>query len=421
VQGRAFVGKEPIRVPSTFTWLDASEHDRRRAMEVIDLFQRQTTRDELGIGTVRDALAERLSPGLSTIQTRARYFLIVPWTYLRLERLQCPSADIARRGRNNELRIAEALAQSPDPSGAIGREAGRALLRLPSAIYWGGLGVLGIRLFAGSQDQYHRSLDRFYVAQNRASSLRQDREGEFFGHSNWHPHLPPAPDGFLDELDFQLTQAEAQYLQDRFQARTLGSLIAHLTQRAEPIPETRFPWDEPIGSTYPEPLHSVVEHARCFSELMHGAALLYNLMLSEACERKDWVAGYEERLAQWQALLVDREAAHRAWDRQRFWTLVYESNTRIPIPTRYFASRWIELALGTSPRAVATPTQRKLIRDRELALKRGRARLVHREYLQMYSGAAGAEPIDYRWGVTQDVANDILQGLRGSAGDAVAA
>ena len=403
---------------SSFTWLDASEHDRRRAMEVIDLFQRQTTRDELGIGTVRDGLAELLSPGLSTIQTRARYFLIVPWVYLRLERQRCSSADVARKARNYELRVAEALARSSDPSGAIGREAGRALLRLPSTIYWGGLGVFGIRLFAGSQDQYHRSLDRFYVASERAASLRQDREAEFLGHSNWHPHLPPAPDGFLDKLDFDLTREEAQYLQDRFQARTLGSLIAHLTSRGEPFAAMRFPWDEPLGSSYPEPLRSVIEHARCFSEVMHGAALLYNLMLSEACGREDWVADYERRLAQWQAQLGDREAAHRAWDRQRFWTLVSGTSARIPIPTRYFASRWIELAVDASQRAVATSAQRTLVRDRELTLKRGRARLFHPEYLQMYSGSAGAEAIDYRWGTTQTVANDILRGL---ASDAVAA
>ena len=38
-------------MPSTFTWLDTSEYDRQRAMEVIDLFRRQNTQDELGIGT----------------------------------------------------------------------------------------------------------------------------------------------------------------------------------------------------------------------------------------------------------------------------------------------------------------------------------------------------------------------------------
>ena len=50
--------------------------------------QRTDTRDELGIGSVRDAFADMLFPGTSTIMTRARYFLLVPWTYQRLERLR---------------------------------------------------------------------------------------------------------------------------------------------------------------------------------------------------------------------------------------------------------------------------------------------------------------------------------------------
>ena len=43
---------------STLSWLDYSERDRRKALDVVDLFREQATRDELGIGTVRDALAD---------------------------------------------------------------------------------------------------------------------------------------------------------------------------------------------------------------------------------------------------------------------------------------------------------------------------------------------------------------------------
>ncbi len=40
-------------------------------MEVIDLFGEDDTRDELGLGTIRDGFADLLFPGTSTIQTRA--------------------------------------------------------------------------------------------------------------------------------------------------------------------------------------------------------------------------------------------------------------------------------------------------------------------------------------------------------------
>ena len=39
----------------------------------------------LGLGTVRDAFSAMLSPGTSTIQTKLRYFIFLPWIFSRLE------------------------------------------------------------------------------------------------------------------------------------------------------------------------------------------------------------------------------------------------------------------------------------------------------------------------------------------------
>ena len=50
-------------------------------LDVVDLFKEQNTRDELGIGAIRDAVADLLFPGTGTVQTRARYFLFIPWIY----------------------------------------------------------------------------------------------------------------------------------------------------------------------------------------------------------------------------------------------------------------------------------------------------------------------------------------------------
>lgn len=74
---------------SVLAWLDFSERDQRRARELIQLFLQPESRDELGIGTVRDALSDLLFPGISVIQTRARYFLFTPWLF----------KEGARRGR----------------------------------------------------------------------------------------------------------------------------------------------------------------------------------------------------------------------------------------------------------------------------------------------------------------------------------
>jgi len=64
---------------SSFGWVDFSEEERKKMVNLIHLFDEQDTRDELGIGSVRDAFSNLLFPGTSTVQTRAKYMLFIPW------------------------------------------------------------------------------------------------------------------------------------------------------------------------------------------------------------------------------------------------------------------------------------------------------------------------------------------------------
>src|SRR6478672_784293 len=137
---------------TSFTWLDYSEHERRQVMEVIDLFGEDETRDELGLGTIRDPLADLLFPGTSTIQTRARYFLFVPWVYQELERKRTRSTEFDDRLRRVQGKLRDALLAGGEESGVIGYRAGLHVQRLPSSVYWVGLRRWGIIRFDGSED-----------------------------------------------------------------------------------------------------------------------------------------------------------------------------------------------------------------------------------------------------------------------------
>src|SRR5258708_38066123 len=106
---------------STFAWLDQSEEQRRRVLDVVDLFREQGTVDELGLGTIRDAFADLLFPGTSNLMTRAAYYLFVPWMYLRLERQKTPSSEMATKGRREELKLIERLLENGEAEGVIGR------------------------------------------------------------------------------------------------------------------------------------------------------------------------------------------------------------------------------------------------------------------------------------------------------------
>jgi hypothetical protein len=42
---------------SEFVWLDYSERERRKMLDIVDLFREHDTRDELGIGSVQDTFS----------------------------------------------------------------------------------------------------------------------------------------------------------------------------------------------------------------------------------------------------------------------------------------------------------------------------------------------------------------------------
>lgn len=392
---------------STFTWLDTSEADRRQALEVIDAFRDRDTRDELGLGGIRDALSDILFPGTTTIQTRARYFLFIPWIYRALEAAKAPSGQIARRARTMELGLIEPL-RAEREDGVIGVNAGADLKRLPSGVYWQGLGAWGVRRFEGSQDQYHQSLDAFY---RRTSDARRNDDLEFFDapSANWDPALPPAPPDFPATASLRFRAEERDYLRDRIVQRHPDSFLAFLVRR-DPWDRVPFAWDQPDRASAPVRNRYELHHARCFSELVHGAQLLYNLMLAEARDSEELISLYVARMDAWALAASARWTELEAWIRHElpdFWQLV--SGARIAGPARAFVETFLARVLAVGPGEIAGDTDaRTLIFRREVFLKRRLARVTNPTSLSNWGGAAGASQLDLRWGVSQRLLLDIL-------------
>jgi Family of unknown function (DUF6361) len=404
---------------SSFSWLDYSERDRRAALDVIDKFREHDTRDELGLSSIRDGFAELFFPGTGTVQTRPRYLFFVPWLYQRLEAKKVESAEISRRARRDELALIETLMKNEESDGVIGRQARQKLKRLPSGVYWQGLGALRFRVYQGSQEQYHRSLDRFY--REGGLSQRSD-DGEILNRArarNWHSALPKAPANFPDVATLNLTTEEAAFLTEQVAIAAPDSLLRHFLDHIEAdIDEATYPWDHPALPGLPEKLRDQVEHARNFSEVMHGAALLYNLMLAELCENTEWADSYVEALAEWNGLLQERRSAHVAWSRESFWTLAARY-ARPSVQTRAFVGRWFQLTLdGSAPPLRGSEAQRTLIRDRERQLKHGQARLGGGRPLEIWNGESGTGRLTYRWAVTWRLLADVQAALAAETADA---
>jgi len=62
-------------------WLGHDDRQQRVMRALIDSQAEKGTIDELGLGTVRDAVADALYPGVSMLHRRARYLLFIAWAY----------------------------------------------------------------------------------------------------------------------------------------------------------------------------------------------------------------------------------------------------------------------------------------------------------------------------------------------------
>jgi len=124
-------------VPSTLSWLDTSAEEQRRVRELIALYTLSESRDELGFGQIRDAFADGLFPGTSTIHTRARYFLFIPWLFTVGAKTRSGNK-LTTWTDTQERKLIGALKNEGIGAGQglIGRVAGASVKTLPSAIYW---------------------------------------------------------------------------------------------------------------------------------------------------------------------------------------------------------------------------------------------------------------------------------------------
>ena len=408
---------------SSFAWLDYSAREQRTMLGVVDLFREKGTVDELGLGTIRDAFADRLFPGTSTLQSRTRYWLFIPWLYLRLEAAKVRSADADGHVRRLQADLVRSLVKGGESEGVIGIEARDRVLRPPSFVYWAGLARYGILLFPGSIGRYHASLDAFYRSGGSRRSEGDESELIDPGRRNWHAGLPPAPGDLLESATFQLTRPEAEYLRERFVTRAEGSMLAWALQHPADLQGRNAPWEHPRIEETPPDLHDTIRQGERFSLLMYGAVLVYNAAMAELAaarghQQPTLADEYRASYLEWAEQRVEpRLDELREWDRGELWRLVAELLRGRLANTRDFCERWMAAALADPEGAIDSTVVQSLIASRERQMKGQLARLHNPRALERWSGRSGVYQLTYRWGQGRTALQDIATGLRASGGD----
>lgn len=407
----------PTVLTSTLGWLDSSEQERRAVTELVSALNEPGTLDELGVGTIRDTFADTLFPGTSTIQTRARYFLFIPWILLKVEGDSRRGAE--ERARRLQLQLCQVLDKAHGPNtGVIGREAGAALQRWPLDIYWLGLARWGIRRHPGSIASYFASLGQapsYHIGRALEEPVEGHRDETMDGiRGNW-ASVPDAPSGFPDGATFALTSKEGRFLCERVALNHPASYLAHILQagKVEDLDIANYPWDcHTAMQSASLSVQDWLDDARLFSLVHRGAVILYNQMLAKAHGDEYRIEGFTSELGRWSEAMDNAKTKLESWDRRLMWQRLHTVNPRLRASTRQFADRWYDLAATYTGLSIGNRSEAQtLIRERELQLKGARARLTHaaaREQRRSYPTTAR---LAFRWTQVRQITIDILAAL----------
>lgn len=414
---------------SQFGWIDFSPDDRNKVKNVLALLTEPGTLDELGIGQIRDAYSDLLFPGISTIQTRAKYFIFVTRILRDYERMS--SKEKKRVGysqaylQRQENLVAERLVRkNKKAKGIIGSTAvdSGGVKRRPSAVYWNGLRTFEIVNTESSLADFCRAMDQ--AADSYDPGVETDIAADDKDVSRRHSfcRLPPGDvkhnSDWLESrnLDLKLNKAEAQFLKNKITGakKTADSLISQILK--SDLLEKILEASDDIEKVDFDLLVKYVRKEKCidesckltlikaqeFSLAMEGPHILYNILVARTHQQDQHVELYEKEFQTW--LRDVRAKKLFAADKVRSWIdHLALPETKIPPSARDFVINFGKLIAQKGTRAELEECISKRAKQ-----KGDKSYLVRKP---KSDGWLGLRRLNYRWGTARHILEDIQGGL----------
>ena len=434
--------KESQYIPrSDLGWVDYSPRERDRLKHILSILSKPGTVDELGIGVVRDTFSDALFPGITTIMTRAKYFLTVPYIirdFILYDHNKEENASQYLRDRENDIMNVfafKSIEKDKDDSlskdekaryvdGIIGitiykhniqNGSKKELVRKPSAIYWNGLREFGIVQTDQSLNNFLKSLD----AEKKNFQL-YTKEIEFEDENPVNKllkkNLPRTEKGWFDNVSIVLTSKEAEFLKNQIIDNTDGSLLNLLLKdddllnaflKVSSLKEfhdfTKLE-DSEVKKNLSTAIH--------FWEVLFGAHILYNIMYFKRYEASEKVRILREE--DWNPWL--KKMKRFDWnklDTEYIWQLSEEGNHRIDKKTRNFIESWITECKRLD---LDLESMSKLILSQEMYKKKARRKLSGPKSPDNYvkpdgDGWIGFQNMGFRFSNVKTILRDIQDGL----------
>ena len=280
-------------------WIDFSKSERSKVLSVLDLLQESGTLDELGIAPIRDGFANVFFPGTSTIQTRAKYFFIIPYILKDLERTPETNPNVLRRTLDSIERSCgeQLLSQNPNELGIIGGRSlarGQWVKRAPSEIYWNGMRQY--RIFTGNNMTLTEYLRISSGLKKRKTDLKSlgnrndgaeenecdDKDaGNLGGFQFWH--VPAYSSTWKESLQMHLTPEEAAFLKKQMISNHPDTMLGYILREnmRDVLMCKNFDDLSEFIDCFPEHIQNDYWLALQFSHFLYIIRTVYNILVSD--------------------------------------------------------------------------------------------------------------------------------------------
>ena len=396
-------------------WIDFSKSERSQVLGVLDMLTEPGTLDELGIAPVRDGFADMFFPGTSTIQTRAKYFLIVPYVLKELEGRQGQTAHAMLNELDRmEWECGKSLWKTHKDTKEIGIIGGRSLpehwvKRTPSTIYWSGLRRFGIFRESLSLAEYALAVCKqteMYGAKRQTGKGKDDGDGIA---DDWNAvkstkfwNLPPnlCSGNWRKHLSIYLTYEEGVFLKERILENCGESLLACILREDTPkgreiiLGSTSFSAFAGLSLPRLKKYQMNMNLAASFSHFVYVLRIVYNLL---AFDGKNAEA---EKLWESEKTHLPKTASVNLEDIFQRLSL---AGPKYALLDRFLKKSREQMDAGNLEGI------KRLIQQREILLKgRSRAKTVHP--LPYKTGQwVGGKELDYRFSNAKTILRDIFE------------
>lgn len=390
-------------------WIDFSKSERNKVLSVLDLLSESGTLDELGIAPIRDGFANLFFPGTSTIQTRAKYFMIVPYALKDLEYSSETNPNrMLRTFDEVERKCGEKLiGNGEDTDGIIGSRSlaqNKWVKRTPADIYWAGLRNYGI--FTGGTLSLSEYIRAMCALKNQKATITKlgnrndnadtdegdDKDaGELFRMQFWK--IPTYKEGWMEDLSIKLSSEEGSFLRQQIISAYPDSMLAFILHHSitEIFACKTFQELDGLIKIFPGRIQDDYSLAYAFSRFLFVLRVVYNIVVSDGQNETANALWVEMQPDLYERADVDLEAVF----------------ARLSVYRNVSLCAFLRKAQGLMKNADLGGLETE-IKRRERELKTSRAKTLHPGEFDRDTWFGGGE-LDYRFGNAKVIISDIFE------------